>query len=224
MPTQLVAVDEIPQAWINFVIPAPAIEDTIVPDTGLHVVRFHVRTDAAAHVLRRHGLAYRANIVLLSLHSEQGGAANRCRFDGAPQRLQLAQRQCMILEHALHRFQVKLGGQIRHCEILGVESLDGVGFFHLPFDQVVIQVLKGLHMPLQVHVHERGQLQETGIDLALATSVTAGNGADQVFFKPVDRLAFGQMVDRGWIDAGIDRTGHQRHAGGLRRMAFRGHQ
>lgn len=40
-----------------------AAENAIVPNAGLHMVRFHVGAQLAAQVLRRHGLAHGANVI-----------------------------------------------------------------------------------------------------------------------------------------------------------------
>ena len=79
-------------------------------------------------------------------------------------------------------------------------------------------------MAVQVHAHEGGELQEAGIDAAHRAGVAPGHGADQVLLEPLDRLAGGQFVDLGGVDAAVDRPGHQRHAARLRRVVVLCHQ
>ena len=65
------------------------------------------------------------------------------------------------------------------------------------------------------HRYEGGELHEAGIDLAECAVALDRHVVDQVLLEPFDRLAFGEFVDLGRLDAGVDRTGHQ----GQRRRA-----
>jgi hypothetical protein len=56
-------VNHVPHARVNLLLPFFAAENAIVPNTGLHMVRFHVGAQLAAQILRRHGLAHCANVI-----------------------------------------------------------------------------------------------------------------------------------------------------------------
>ena len=58
----------------------------------------------------------------------------------------------------------------------------------------------------------------------MRAGVAPGHAADQVVLEPFDRLAGGQLVDLGRVDAAVDRPGHQRHAARLRRVVVLRHQ
>ena len=85
--------------------------------------------------------------------------------------------------------------------------------------------LMRLKMAVDVHAHEGGELHEAGIDLAPAAAIAIGHRRDQVLLEPLDRLALGELVDLGRVDAGVDRARHQRHRARLRRIvALRHHR
>ena len=62
-----------------------------------------------------------------------------------------------------------------------------------------------------------------GYTLRPAPTVAHGHARDQVLLEPVDRLAHGQLVDLGGVDARVDRARHQRHAARLGSAARLGH-
>jgi hypothetical protein len=70
----------------------------------------------------------------------------------------------MFLEHGAHGLEKEIGRQIHDREIFVVESTDGLGLFGLALGEMTVKIAVGVHMPFQVHVHERGELHETGID------------------------------------------------------------
>src|SRR5262249_37266010 len=109
---------------IDLAGPAAAAEHAVVADTSLHVVFLAVGPEARAEVVRRHGLADRADIVALALDREQGGAADRLGVDPAVLPVELPLGQQMLLEHALHGLEIELRRHVEHGEILVVEILD----------------------------------------------------------------------------------------------------
>ncbi len=76
-----------------------------------------------------------------------------------------------------------------------------------------------LEMPLDIHAHERGELDEARIDAAERARIAHRHGRDQVLLEPFDRPRIGEFVDLGRIDAAIDRPRHQGHAARLRGVA-----
>ena len=95
----------------------------------------------------------------------------------------------------------------------------------LALGEMVVKLAMRLHMALDVHAHEGGKLHEARIDLAARAVVAERHARDQVLLEPDDRLAVGELVDLGRIDAGVDRPGHQRHAARLAGMiALRHHR
>ncbi len=79
-------------------------------------------------------------------------------------------------------------------------------------------------MPLEVHVHERAELHEPGVDRAQRARVARRDDRDQVALEPLDRLRGRERVDRGRADPAVDRAGHQGQAARHRRVAVLGHQ
>ncbi len=78
-------------------------------------------------------------------------------------------------------------------------------------------------MAVHVHGHEGGQLHEARIDQTARALEPAGHDRDQVLLEPVDRLCGCEIVDLGGVQPAVDRAGHQRQAGGRRRIVVLGH-
>jgi hypothetical protein len=68
----------------------------------------------------------------------------------------------------------------------------------------------------------KAQLHEARIDAAPGAGMARRHGADHVLLEPADRLALGQRIDGGGIDAGVERPG-QGHGARLGRMIVLGH-
>ena len=67
-------VHEIPQQRIDFVVPAAAREHAVMADAGLHVMHAPIGAHPGAEVLRRQGLADRADVVLLAFDRSRPSA------------------------------------------------------------------------------------------------------------------------------------------------------
>ena len=78
-----------------------------------------------------------------------------------------------------------------------------------------MQVNVRLHVAVEVHGHEGGELQEAGIDAPHGTAIAEGHGGDQVALEPRDRVARRELVHFCRIDPRVDGPGHQRHAARL---------
>ena len=77
-------------------------------------------------------------------------------------------RQRVFDEHLLHRLQIELGGQIHDREIFVVELVMLVGRVAVALDQMPEEIAMRIDMPVEIHRHEAGELQESRIDLAHA--------------------------------------------------------
>src|SRR5271169_3717008 len=80
------------QDRIDLVFPALAGENSIVPDTGLHVVALEIGPQLAAQVVRGDRLADGADVVALALDRQQHGLADRARIDLLAVPFQFAER------------------------------------------------------------------------------------------------------------------------------------
>src|SRR5882762_1528471 len=69
--------DGVPHQGVDLAGPPPAAEHAVMADTGLHIVPLAIGPQARAEIVRRHGLADRADVVALALDGEQGGTADR---------------------------------------------------------------------------------------------------------------------------------------------------
>ena len=115
----------------------------------------------------------------------------------------------MLLKHVADGFDVELRRQVHDSEIFVVEGLDGFGLLLLALRQMAGKIDVLLDMALKVHRHEGGELHEAGIDLPERALALNGHVIDQIVLEPFERLALGEFVDLGRLDAGVDRAGHQ---------------
>ncbi len=63
-----------------------------------------------------------------------------------------------------------------------------------------------------------------GIDAAKRAGIARRHRGDDGPLEPVERVRLGKPVDRGRVDAGVDRAAHQDHRGGLARVVPGGQQ
>src|SRR5579863_7870960 len=101
-------------AWVNLRGPVPAAEDTVMPDPGLQMVVLPQRMQPGAQLLRREGLADRADIVILALDGEQRGAPDRPRLDLAVARDENAARQLVLLKNTVDSLEIERRRQVHH--------------------------------------------------------------------------------------------------------------
>src|SRR6266851_1478144 len=146
--------------------PALAAENAVVTGTGLHVMRLQIRAQSVAKVVRSERLPQRADVVALSFDREQGSSANGAEIDLAPAPRQYSFGQRVLLKHQAHGLEVKLRRQIAHREVFFVEHLGRVGSFGFVVDEIVKQVAKRIEMTIEIHAHERHELQKSRIDAA----------------------------------------------------------
>ena len=82
----------------------------------------------------------------------------------------------------------------------------------------------GGDVPLDVHRHERRQLDDAGVDAAAGAGVPGGHRVDEPALEVAERLGLGGGVDPVGVHAGVDRAGHEGEAGGLRGVVRGGEQ
>ena len=136
-----------------------------------------------------------------------------------PRHSSLPERQSVLLEYPLYGLQIEFGRQIDHREIFVIEFADRRRLFPFAIGDMAEQVHLRLDVPVKVHAHERGKLDETGIDAPPSAGIAPWDGIDQVALEPADGPARCQPIDLRRVDPGIDRASHQGHAARLRRIA-----
>ena len=187
-------------------------EHAVMADAGLHVVHLAIGAHAGAEVLRGQRLADRADVVLLALDRHQAHSLDRGGVHRPAAMHQLALRQQMLLEHVAHGLDVEFRRQVHHREIFVVEGLDDLGLLLLALGEVIGEIDVLLDVAFEIHRDESGELHEAGIDLPERALALKRHVVDQVLLEPFDRLALGEFVDLGRLDAGVDRAGHQASA------------
>ncbi|GAA0266383.1 hypothetical protein GCM10008965_38060 [Methylorubrum aminovorans] len=150
-------------------------------------------------------------------------AADRAEIYRLAVMAQGAAGQVVTDEDPLDRLEVELGGQVHHCEIFVVEGPVAGGGIAVAAHEMVEHRVVGIGVPLQVHPHEAGKLQEARIDGAAHAGIARRHGVDAVPLEPRETLFLGQCVDGGGRAAGIDGPAHQHGRTGHERMILRLH-
>ena len=126
--------DGVSHQGVDLAGPAFAGENPVMADAGLHVMRLHVGSQAAAQVLRRERLADGADVVALALDGEQRGAADGARRDQPLAPVQRAARERELLEHADRVILAEDGDGARQTDARGAGcdrgEDDGGGGYH----------------------------------------------------------------------------------------------
>ena len=81
---------------------------------------------------------------------------------GSPCHSSCAERQCIFLKHQAHGLEVEFRRQVEHGEIFVVERLRDLRLLVLALGEIVVELAMGLHVALDVHAHECGELHEAG--------------------------------------------------------------
>ena len=76
----------------------------------------------------------------------------------------LALRQLVLDENLIDGLQIVFRREVHHCQILVVELLVLLDRVAVAAHKMEEEILVRVHMPVEVHHHEPGQLQESGID------------------------------------------------------------
>src|SRR5665213_1862789 len=138
-----VSPDEVPHLRVNLVAPAPPVEDPVMADIGLDVAFLLAGFKAAEELMRRGGLADRANVVVLALDGQERGAGNGAGFDRTVAQGHFALRQRVFLKDATDGLQVEIGGQIHHRHVFVVETLGRPGALAVAPHQMLEQLDMG---------------------------------------------------------------------------------
>ncbi|MCY1233351.1 hypothetical protein D9M72_458910 [compost metagenome] len=130
----------------------------------------------------------------------------------------------MLHEDHLHGLQVEFGRQVHDGQILVIEVPVLLGGVTIVLHQMREELFVGDQVPVEVHRHEARELQEARIDHAHEARLRPRHRHDDVVAEPFDRPLFGKLIDARRIDAGVDRSAHQRHRRRRQRIVRRFHQ
>ena len=181
------------------------------------------RGDAGAQLVRGAGLALAGDVVEFALDRQQRAIVDPRRIDALAGHVPQAARQQVFLEHGADGVQVVLGRHVQHGVVFVVELAVRRRGIQVALQQVLVEIpVRGL-VPLRVHRHETHVLQETRVHAATLAGIVHRYVVDHVVLEPRQRLAGGQVVDRGRGFAGIDRPAHHHHRF-RQRLAMRRHQ
>src|SRR5262249_61059007 len=97
-------------------------------------------------IVCRQRLADRADIVPLSFHREQPSASDGVWLDSPVLIGQRTDRQGVLLKDQLNRLEIKLGGQIKHREILVIKCLGLSSLCGVAIRQILIKVPVRLYL------------------------------------------------------------------------------
>src|SRR5580658_4682326 len=160
------AADEVADLGIDLIAPTLAVEDAVVADLGLHVVRLLASGKADAEVERGCCLADGADVVLLALDADQLCPRDGARLDQAAATLEEAQGERVLLEHPRHRLQKEVGGEVHHRHVLVVEFARALRALAVAAHEMLEEIHMRRDMAVEVHRHEAAELQEARIDAA----------------------------------------------------------
>ena len=130
----------------------------------------------------------------------------------------------MLHKHLVDGLQVVFGGEVHHRQIFIVELFVLLNQVSVALNQVHEQILVRIHMAVEVHRHEAGQLKETGIYEAAMPAVRPGHRGDDRPPEPVRAFFLREFVDRGWALPRIDRASLQDDAPRKEGMVARFHK
>ena len=145
--------------------PGP-VEDAVMADVLLLVMHLELRR---ADSTQRSWAASVWPIPEMSSFSPStvmsADAADRIEPDRLASMLQQATRQRVFHEHGIDRLEIKLGREVHDGEIFVVEVARLLGRVAIAADEMFEHVDVGIEVPVEIHRHETGKLQEAGIDL-----------------------------------------------------------
>ena len=110
----------------------------------------------------------------------------------------------MLDENLIDRLQIIFRRQVHDGQVLVVKHLVFIGRVAIAPDEVDEQILVRVHMPVEVHDHEPGKLEEARIHQPPVPRIRPGNRGDYRAPEPVGALFLGEPVHRRLADAGID--------------------
>src|SRR4051812_41578103 len=141
-----------------------------------HVIALHAARQRSRDGQRRPGLAEAGNIVTLALDREQRGPLDRLGIDPPAAVAQLALWQEMALKHTVDRLQVELRRHDTDRAILVIESLGRIGALAVATDEMLVHLPMADEVIAEVHRHEAGELEKSGVNLAAGAAVIERHG------------------------------------------------
>jgi hypothetical protein len=124
--------NEITHPWKDLLAPATSIENAVMPDPFLKVIRLLLRRNVSAQPVGRTRLSRCRDVVQFTLDREQSRMPDGGGIDPLALPCHSSARQRMLLENPRDRLQEKLGRQVHDGEILVIE-------FTVLFGAVAIQ-------------------------------------------------------------------------------------
>src|SRR3954465_10991127 len=112
MPRRVMHEDEIAHPWKDLLAPAASIENAVMSNPFLKVIRLLLRRNVSAQLVRRMRLAGSRDVVHLALDREQRRVSDCGRIDPLPLPCHGSARQRMPLENPGDGLQEKLGRQV----------------------------------------------------------------------------------------------------------------
>ena len=180
-------------------------------DAFLLVMLLLLRGNARAKFLRRIGLANAGNVVLFAFDRHQANAPDRLEIDEPAAMAHLALRQIVTHEHRVDRLQIIFGGQIHHRHVFIIEIPVLLGRVAVAAHEVLEHIDMRGEVAIEIHRHEAGKLQETGINAASHAGIGERHLVDAILAEPGGAALLGKLIDRGRAAARVDWAAHQRH-------------
>src|SRR5687768_10545311 len=113
--------DEVTHPWKDLLAPATSIENAVMSNPFLKMIRLLLHRNVSAQPVGRTGLAGSRDVVHLALDREQSRMPDRSGIDTLAFPCHGSARQRMLLEKSGDGLQEKLGRQIHNREILVIE-------------------------------------------------------------------------------------------------------
>jgi hypothetical protein len=167
-------VDELHDARHDLGAEAAAVEHAVVACAFLQMMALAGFGNVAAQVVGGFGLADAGNVVVFAFHRHQRRSGDRGRIDRFAAMGERAVRQGVADEHLLDRLQIVFRRQIEDREELVVELPVLFGRLVVVVHQMPVHLAVGIHVAVEVHGGEAGELQEARIDIAAVAGL--GNG------------------------------------------------
>ena len=95
-------------------------------------------------------------------------------------------------KYRFHGFEIKISGQIHHCQILIIECLMLIYRIAIALDEIIEKIDMRLGVTLQVHGHETGELHEAGINRPHETGIGKRHRRNYVLPEPRQWFGFGK--------------------------------
>ena len=162
-------------------------------------------------VVGRLGLADTGDVVLLALDRHQRDAPDLREVDGLVAMHQLALGQAVLHEDLVDRLKIELRREVHDGKIFVIEFAVLLGRIAVALHEMLEHLAVSLEMPVDVHGHEAGQLQEARIDRPQESRVRKRHVDDACWRNHSIPRFSASSFDLRRTDAGVDRAAHERH-------------